>query len=151
MKKTLTTCLGLVALTAPLYGQIPVGTLVGAPASGYDSAGRRDPFVSLVAPKRPSLPQALGADTRTTPGLRSIALADVTVTGIVRKGDAMMAVLQGADRQSFVARVKDRLMDAVVKRIDPQGVIFVEVTEPGTGVRPQEIRKALRGAAEGSR
>ena len=140
----------LAAGSTPALAQIPVGTLVGVPASGYDSGGRRDPFVSLIAPKRPTTVPGAAKGTQ-PPGLRSIALADAVVTGIVRRGNAMMAIIQGPDRQSFVARLKDRLMDAVIKQIDAQGVIFTEIVEPGTGGRAQEIRKALRGAAEGSR
>lgn len=141
----------LVALSAtPGYAQIPVGTYVGGTVSGYDSAARRDPFVSLIAPKRPT-PTQPGAGRPLQPGLRSISLADVSVTGVLRRGTVMMAILQGPDRQSYVAKIQDRLMDAVVKRIDAQGVVFAEVVEPGMGARPQEIRKALRGAAEGNR
>lgn len=148
--KNLWACLvALAALSAPAFAQqIQVGTLVGVPVSGYDSAGRRDPFVSLIAPKRPT---GVMPDARSQPGLKNIALVDVTVTGIVRRGDALMAILEGADRQSFVAHVKDRILDAVIKRIDAQGVVFVEVTDPGMSARAQEIRKSLRGAAEGSR
>lgn len=148
--KTVVMCVAWLALSAPALAQIQVGTLVGVPVSGYDSAGRRDPFVSLIAPKRPTAPPA-GTDGRAAAGLKSIALADVTVTGIVRRGTAMMAILQGSDRQSFVARVQDRLLDAVVKTIDAKGVVFVEAVDPGVGVRPQEIRKQLHGAAEGNR
>jgi hypothetical protein len=148
--KTLLLSLATLALATPALAQIPVGTFVGAPKTGYDSAGRRDPFVSLVAPKRPVGPQLpLGRGTGT--GLRSIALADAAVTGIVRRGDAMMAIVQGPNGQSFVAKVKDRLLDAVIKRIDATGVVFTEVVEPGLGVRAQDIRKALRGSVEGSR
>ena len=139
-------CLATLALSTPALAQIPVGSFVGVPTSGYDSAGRRDPFVSLVTPKRLNAPVPTGAERSSGTGLRSIALADADVTGIVRRGDTMMALLQGPDRQSFVARVKDRLADAVVKRIDATGVVFTEVVEPGTGLRPQDIRKALRGA-----
>jgi hypothetical protein len=143
----------LAASAASAHAQIPVGTYVGATApGGYDSAGRRDPFVSLITPRRPA-PSTLPTGTRsTTTGLRSIALADVAVTGVVRKGNVMLAILHGAGQpQSYVARVNDRIMDAVVKSIDAQGVVFVEVVAPGTGARPQELRKALRGAAEGYR
>ena len=148
--KTLVLSLATLALSTPALAQIPVGTFVGAPTSGYDSAGRRDPFISLVAPKRPMTAQ-LPVDRVHGPGLRSVSLADATVTGIVRRGDAMMAIVQGPNGQSFVAKVKDRLADAVVKRIDVTGVVFTEIADPGIGVRPQDIRKGLRGTVEGSR
>ena len=145
-------CAGLIALSAyatPALAQIPVGTYVGGPVPGSATAALRDPFVALVAPKR--TPTRTAPDAPQGTGLRSMALADVEVTGIVRRGDLLLAILRGSGERSYVARAQDRLLDAVIKRIDAAGVVFVEVVEPGTGARPQEIRKALRGAAEGSR
>jgi len=136
-------------MSTPAIAQIPVGTRVGELPSGYDSGARRDPFMSLVASRRPTPGQPSGIRMGT--GLTSFAVADVTVTGIVRKGDAMMAILQGADRQSYVAKVQDRLMDATIKSIDAHGVVFVEVVDASSGIRPQEIRKVLRSAAEVNR
>jgi hypothetical protein len=142
------------ALTAasPALAQIPVGTRVGdAPPgipSGYDSGGRRDPFTSLLAPKRP-LPGQLGGRIMT--GLKSFALADVTVTGVVRENNKWTAILENADKQSYVARVKDALADATIKNIDSQGVVFVEAFQPGSTARPQEVRKVLRSLAEVNR
>ena len=124
--------------------QVRVGTSVEAPAAGYDSAGRRDPFVTLIAPRRTSpLPQQTLMRPRT--GLAALALADVSITGLTRAGDKMLAILTGPDKQSFVLHVSDRLLDASVKTIDQQGVVFVQQLEGG---KPQEIRKALRAAAE---
>ena len=143
--KTLLTAAGLMfVFSANAHAQIQVGTKVGEPrpvnAGSYDSLGRRDPFVSLITPKKGS--------TDTTPrashGLASFMLADVVVTGISRKGSEGMAILQGSDRQSYVARVNDKIADAIIKRIDAQGVVFLELPRPGDTQRPQETRKALR-------
>ena len=143
--KTLLAATGLMfVFSANAHAQIQVGTKVGEPrpvnAGSYDSLGRRDPFVSLITPKKGS--------TDTTPrashGLASFMLADVVVTGISRKGTEGMAILQGADRQSYVARVNDKIADAIIKRIDAQGVVFLELPRPGDTQRPQETRKALR-------
>ncbi len=138
------------AVATPAFAQIPVGTRVGdVPVEmGYDSGGRRDPFTSLLAPKRPLPGQIFG---RPVIGLKAFAVADVTVTGVVRSGNQWMAILQNADKQSYVAHVKDALADATIKSIDSQGVVFVEAFQPGSTARPQEIRKALRSAAEVNR
>jgi len=40
--------------------------------------------------------------------------------------------------------VNDKIADAVIKRIDAQGVVFLEIPRPGDTQRPQETRKALR-------
>ena len=143
--KTLLTAAGLMfVFSANAHAQIQVGTKVGEPRrvdpGGYDSLGRRDPFVSLIAPKKGT------PDTRplASHGLASFMLADVVVTGISRKGTEGMAILQGADRQSYVAKVNDKIADAIIKRIDAQGVVFLELPRPGDTQRPQETRKPLR-------
>ena len=129
--------------SANAHAQIQVGTKVGVPrpvdAGSYDSLGRRDPFVSLIAPKK-----APDGTPRASRGLTSFMLADVVVTGISRKGNEGMAILQGADRQSYVARVNDKIADAIIKRIDAQGVVFLELPRPGDMQRSQETRKPLR-------
>ena len=149
MTRTMFTMLGAAALVlasaSNAQAQIQVGTKVGAPrsieAGSYDSLGRRDPFVSLIAP-----PKATTDLPRASHGLQSFMLADVVVTGISRKGDERMAILQGADRQSYVARVGDKIADAVIRRIDAQGVVFLELPRPGDTQKPQESRKAIRTA-----
>jgi Tfp pilus assembly protein PilP len=132
---------------ARLVGQIPVGTKVGEPpasAGSYDSHGNRDPFLSLIAPRRAGNPLAPRMGT----GLGSFLVADVVVTGITRAGDKWMAILQSPDRQSYVVKVKDRLADALVKSIDASSVTFLEIVEPGSSGRPREIRKLLHGIDE---
>jgi Tfp pilus assembly protein PilP len=141
-----------VLLLAPASpnAQIKVGARVGEPptsAGAYESLGRRDPFVSLISTKRTPSPTTHRGGT----GLASFYVADVVVRGIVRKGDEMMAILENPDKQSYVAKVKDRLSDAVIKSIDADGVVFVEIPDAGTNARPREIRKLLRAVDEVNR
>ena len=140
----------------PAAAQIQVGTKVGAPApttaagaGKYESLGRRDPFISLVAPRR-AASSAIPVP-RSSHGLGSFLLADVTVTGLTRKGGERMAILQGSDKSSYVAKVGSRIADAVIKNIDAQGVVFVDIPEAGSGAKPQETRKLLRAAAGDNR
>lgn len=121
---------------------IPVGSRVGQLPSSYEDGGRRDPFASLVAPKRTSI----APDNVRPRGLAGVALADVTVRGIVRMGPTMIAILEAPNRQSFTTRVKDRLLDATVVSMDQQGVVFSE--EVGAGMPPSQVRKALRPAGD---
>jgi hypothetical protein len=153
-----TACFALTAalLAAPAAAQIPaaanipIGTRVGdsAPGSIYDSAGRRDPFVTLVATRRPTT-TGVAPGLRGRTGLASMALADVSINGLARVGKTMMVILEGPNKTSYSARVGDRLADAQIKSIDAQGVVFVEMYEGGG--RGQEIRKALRSTVEGVR
>jgi Tfp pilus assembly protein PilP len=139
-------CICASALPAAAQGQdrLPPGTRVGTAtvSSGYDDGGRRDPFVSLMAPKKTVAPQNTA---RPRTGLGSLSLADVSVKGIVRTGGAVVAVLESPDGKSFVAHSKDRLQDATVKSIDADGVVFAEqVVDAGGAVRYRDVRKTLR-------
>lgn len=159
MTRVLFTLLVLLASPWPGYAQdqgpVRVGMRVGDPPAGavdvvgYDSGGRRDPFVSLVLPRRPVAASATGAAAPRKSGLAGLALADAQIRGIVRHGDQMLAIAEGPDNRSYVLHVKDRLLDAEVKAIDAQGVIFVERVDAATGRAPREIRKPLRPAAGG--
>jgi hypothetical protein len=148
MKKLMFSSAALVAvLVQPVAAdQIKVGTKVGesAPSAGtYESLGHRDPFVSLIQPRRGTTPSVPRVGT----GLGSFAVADVLVRGIVKKGDIWMAILESSDRQQYIAKVKDRLSDAVVKSIDRESVVFMESGDANYG-RPKEVRKMLRTADE---
>lgn len=126
---------------------IPLGTRVGALPTGYDDGGRRDPFSSLIVSKHG--PAGAAADgTRPRSGLGSLALADVTVRGIIRGGNVTMAILEGPSKQSFTVRAKDRLFDAVVVSIDADSVVFADQTPGAAG---GQVKKALRPADEGIR
>ena len=134
------------AVSSPVpEAQIKVGTKVGEPrppdSGSYNSLGRRDPFVSLIAARKTNTDNPI---LRASHGLGSFLLHDVVVTGIARKGEVRFAILQGSDKQSYVAHVNDKLADAIIKRIDAQGVVFVDLPKPGDTNRPQETRKALR-------
>jgi Tfp pilus assembly protein PilP len=138
----------LVAAPATVLAQLPIGTAVGFPVtSGYDAGGRRDPFVSLVVPKRPTA--STPAIERLSGTLRGLSLADAKLTGIIKSGDRYLATVEAPDRRSYSIRADDRLLDAVVKRIDADGVVFMELESSGfSGGGPREVRKTLRPAAE---
>jgi hypothetical protein len=133
---------------------VRVGSRVGgspetADAARYESGGRRDPFVSLVMPRRPSPSTATTYAGRRPTGLAGLSVSDIQIRGIVRHGDQMTAIAEGPDNQSFVLRVKDRLFDAEVKAIEARGVVLVARVDTPTGVEAREIRKPLRPAGEG--
>lgn len=130
--------------------QIPIGSRVGAPPSGYNDGNRRDPFVSLVATKRQA-PNAPASPVKKGSGLASVSVNDVLVRGILRSGPDIMVTLEGPDGKQFVARRQDKLQDAVIKSIDKDGVVFVAQSVDVAGAaRPREVRKGLR-PMEGSR
>jgi Tfp pilus assembly protein PilP len=150
--------IAVLGLAAPALAQdrLPIGTHVGsgpgasAPGSiapsTYTEGARRDPFVTLMVPKKTNS----SAPARPVLGLAGVALVDIAVKGIIHNGVTMLAVLEGPGGKSFVARTKDRLQDATVKTIDADGVVFVERVVDAVGaVHTRDVRKSLRLNAEG--
>lgn len=131
---------------------IHVGSRVGEPPTTYDDGGRRDPFVSLIVPKvAPANANAAAARPRATAGLGGLSVSDVVVKGMVRSGTTLIALLQGPDGKTYMAKRLDRLQDGVVTRIDSDGVVFTERTADAAGVvRARDVRKPLRPAVSGS-
>jgi hypothetical protein len=129
---------------------IPVGSRVGETVlSTYEDGGRRDPFSSLIVPKR-TMSANPGADgSRARTGLSSISLADVTVRGIVKAGPTMLALIEAPNKQSYTIRAKDRLFDATVVAVAADGVVFAEQGDPG--MASSQVKKSLRPVGEGIR
>jgi hypothetical protein len=150
-----------VGLATPVLAQnrLPLGTHVGSgpgmstptasPLPATDSEGdRRDPFVTLLVPTKTTA----AASARPALGLAGVALVDIAVKGIIHSGGTTVAVLEGPGGKSFVARSKDRLLDATVKAIDADGVVFVERVVDAVGaLRTRDVRKSLGLNAEGDR
>lgn len=128
----------------------PAPAQAAAPAApnenySYDPEGRRDPFVSLLA---------RGADiTRgeTRPqGRDGLAIADVSVRGIVRSRNAFVAMVQGPDNKTYIIHTGDKMLDGAVKAITADAVVFAQdVNDPLSLVKQREVRKMLRGPEEG--
>ncbi len=138
-----------VPVLASVPAPIPVGSRVGEMSSDYDDGGRRDPFASLVvAKKRPTNLPTMSA-SRPRRGLAGLALADVSVSGVVRSGDKMLAILAGPNNQSYVTHADDHLLDATVVRVEDDGVVFAAAADVGGPV--SQVRKLLRSAGEGIR
>lgn len=122
-------------------------TPTAVPDVSFDTAvtsDRRDPFTppSFSVAASSGGVRAPGARSAVAAGLSGISANDVTVTGIVRAGDVVSAILQGPDRRTFVAKPQDRLLDATVKSVDADGVVFVR-TSDGGAPHPSELRKLL--------
>ncbi len=111
----------------------------------YDSGGRRDPFVSLLA---------RGADLPSTSerpeGLMGLSVNEVALRGVVLSVGTYLAVLEAPDNKTYIVRPGDRLFDGSVKEITAEFVVFLqEVSDPLSLVTEREIRKGLRDAEEG--
>jgi Tfp pilus assembly protein PilP len=119
----------------------------GTPAVGeadggytYLPNGRRDPFTSLLG---------IGAQTREAghrgDGLGDLLVGDVSVRGVLQTQQALVAMVQGPSKKTYIVHNGDRFLDGVVKSVTPQGlVILQDVNDPLSMVKQREIRKLLR-------
>lgn len=155
----------VLSLGAPLVGQAPkpapapVASVVDAaqPAPQplppvdsftYNPEGRRDPFVSLLAAKTG---ERRGGHTGPEGlGLAGLGTDEISVRGVLQSASGYVAMVQGPDNKTYVARQNDKLFDGVIKAITAQGlVILQDVNDPLSLVKQKEVRKMLHGNEEG--
>jgi Tfp pilus assembly protein PilP len=130
---------------APAQGAAPAAVEAAPPSYSYNREGRRDPFVSLVG--RVGDANAEGARPAGLPG---ILIQEVSLKGIVRQSSGFVAMVQGPDKKTYMARPGQRLFDGSVKSITPDAVVFSQdVTDPLSLVKQREVRKTLRSNEEG--
>ena len=119
-------------------------------SGGYDAGGRRDPFVSLIVPKTNPTAPRVAAASRPGAGLAGVAVSDVQLKGVIRSGTNFVAILEGPDGRTFLAKQLDRLMNGVVKGIERDAVVFTErVADAAGAIRQRDVRKALRASLLG--
>ncbi len=104
----------------------------------YDSAGRRDPFVSLAQGV-----EVLDQGMR-PPGLQGMLIQEVTLRGIVKTQDGYIAMIQGTDNKSYFARLGERLYDGAISTIGDTNVVFrQEINDPLRIEKFQNVEKSL--------
>ncbi len=136
---------GAVPEQAPQLDQPPaIEEPTPAQVYSYQSAGRRDPFVSLV--RRGSD----GASAEDRPrGLQGLGINELTLRGIVLSRGEYLAVLEAPDTRTYIVRVSDILFDGIVRAITADMVIFLQaVNDPLSLEREREVRRTLRSAEE---
>lgn len=112
----------------------------------YDPDGRRDPFVSLLR---------RGAEVTRDPngqrpaGLPGLATGEVALSGIMASRGGYLAMLQGADKRTYIVRSGDKLLDGTVRAITADTMVIVQqVDDPLSQVKQREVRKVLRQTEE---
>lgn len=101
------------------------------------AAGRRDPFRSLLI-KAEQQAAAL------PPGKKGLVIAQLSVDGIVRSPNGMIAVVTNPQKRVFFLREKDEVHNGTVERITAEGVVFKESSvDPFGKPFTREIMKKL--------
>ena len=127
----------------------PAPAAPGPPQPGnytYDSDGRRDPFTSLIG-------TGANVETRMPPrgeGASMLAVADISVRGIMQSRGALVAMVEGPARKTYIVHQGDKLLDGMIKTITPQGLVLIqEVNDPLSLVKQREVSKLLRSLEGG--
>lgn len=111
----------------------------------YQPDGRRDPFVSLLG----GGVEPRAASTRGE-GPAGMTVGEITVRGVVQSNGAMVAMIQGPDKKTYVVHQGDKLLDGTIKAINQQGLIISQdVNDPLSIVKQREVRKLLRSLEGG--
>lgn len=112
---------GSAALLLLVLGTVPLA------AEEYDSQGKRDPFLNLLAGSDKSVPRTLEVPPleKRPPGLPGLLISEVTVGGVASNGSRQLVILKGIDQFTYIAQEKSRLYDGYVDQISSQEVTFV--------------------------
>jgi Tfp pilus assembly protein PilP len=155
--RTRQACLGILVVIAivPLTvaAQTPTPPKQADVEAAYDSGGRRDPFVSLIG-GGPKKDPAGTTVRRVTPGagLASLMVTEVSLKGILQGSSAALAILEGPDGRTFIAKRQDRLLNGSIKSIEKDAVVFAEIVDEGqNGPRTREVRRLLHPPIGGGR
>jgi hypothetical protein len=111
----------------------------------YQPAGRRDPFISLLANVGPSE----GVVKTRPPGMAGFLIQEVALKGIVKDQSGFIAMLAATDGKSYFAKVGQKFYDGEIIAMDVATVTFrQEVTDPLSPVKSRDLKKSLYSSEE---
>lgn len=108
---------------------------------GYDPAGRRDPFRSLLE----GFEDTEDVPTKERPpGLPGMLVEELKVEGIIEMSSGILAFVLGRDNVSYIIRPGTKLYNGEVAEIHPKKVVFHQyVNDPGRLKAYDEIVREL--------
>jgi Tfp pilus assembly protein PilP len=126
---------------APVVAEAPQSAPAPPESYSYEAAGRRDPFLNLLG---------MGAEAQTgsrkTDGMAGMAVAEISVRGVMQSRGALVAMVMGPDNKTYIVHQGEKLLDGTIKTITPQGLVIIQaVNDPLSPVKQREVRKLLRG------
>jgi Tfp pilus assembly protein PilP len=111
----------------------------------YEPSGRRDPFLNLIGGVETQVAIARHID-----GVAGLSVNETTVRGVMKSGGALIALVQGADKKTYVVHPGDKLLDGTIKTVVPEGLVILQpVNDPRALVKQRAVRKLLRSVEDG--
>jgi Tfp pilus assembly protein PilP len=122
-------------------GQAPLDS----PAYTYDPQGRRDPFISL-SQRGGGTNRSAGAGVA---GVSGLEVSDMALRGTMQSRTGYVALVEAADRKTYIVKAGDKLLDGTVRTITADTmVILQQVNDPLSLEKQREVRKMLRQTDE---
>jgi Tfp pilus assembly protein PilP len=106
----------------------------------YDAAGRRDPFISLLART-----EATDGGAPRPEGVPGLLIDELSVQGIFELNGRLFAQVQTADKdKSYLIQEGDQLYDGEVVSIAANEIVFKQVVNDPSVIKPfREVVKKL--------
>lgn len=114
--------------------------VLGGGGYSYDPGNRRDPFKSLLA--APDRPEFRGPRPEGIPGL---LIDEIDLSGIFRTAKGFVAQVKAANQgKSYLLKEGDQLYDGDVVSINRNEVVFKQIVQDPTALKPfREVVKTL--------
>ena len=96
----------------------------------YTPGGKRDPFFNLLKTREQAPPaQIVGPPplAQRPPGLAGLLVSEVSVGGTASASGKKIAILQGIDDTSYIAREGTKLFNGFIEKIEGSKVVFVRI------------------------
>ena len=78
-------------------------------------------------------------------GPAGLTVSEISVRGVLESRGALIAMIEGPDKKTYVVHTGDKFLDGTIRSITPQGLVIVqEVNDPLSLVKQREIHKLLR-------
>ena len=111
------------------------------PAASLSGKGRRDPFVSIIAPPPADLHPC-------STGKRCLLISQVVLRGVAQGAGGMLAVVESPQRRTYFLRVDEKLFNGEVAAITKEAVTFRERSLDRAGrVHMRDVVKRVDGKA----
>ena len=100
----------------------PAAKAKTAPEMGRKAGGKRDPFVNPVVRASSGKENTTACDT----GKRCLAIREMSLRGVVKSANGMIAVVENPAHKTYFLREKDPVLDGIVVKITGEAVVFRE-------------------------
>ena len=114
-----------------------------------DQGGINGRRINLISVDDGNMPWRTGNETRNgvkrNEGPAGLTVGEISVRGVLESRGALIAMIEGPDKKTYVVHMGDKFLDGTIRSITPQGLVIVqEVNDPLSLVKQREIQKLLR-------